>query len=271
MKNGSQPAIHLVIVELTNQSLMHFALDPRYGVTPLLVEDICRIANDFDGIQIDFEAVVREDAEIFYSFLGLLRSILPAGKKLSVTVPARTRLVADAYSYARIAPIVDRMVVMAYDEYWSTSSPGPVASLPLCARIVDYARSAVESDKLVMGLPLYDRAWQDKRLAKALRFENVQDLVAETNSATSFTPELGAYFEYSENVIVTIFYDDIRSIMEKQQLYRTRDITSVSFWRIGQGPTELWSSIGTASNGHTPNADDGAVNSSPDDSQAVAR
>ena len=52
-----------MIAELSNQALMHFALDPRYGVTPLLVEDICRIANDFDGVQIDFESVSRDDAE----------------------------------------------------------------------------------------------------------------------------------------------------------------------------------------------------------------
>ena len=151
-------------------------------------------------------------------------------------MPARTKLIADAYDYSRIAPIVDRMVIMAYDEHWSTSSPGPVASLPWCARVVDYARSAVESDKIVMGLPLYGRAWQDKRLAKALRFENVQDLVAETQSAVRYAPELGASFEYSENVVVTVFYDDLRSIMEKLRLYRARDISAVSFWRIGQGP-----------------------------------
>ncbi len=246
LKNGLQPAIHLVIAELSNASLMHFSLDPRFGVRPLLIEDICRLAGGFDGVQIDFESVSRDDADVFVDFLRELRSSLPAGKRLSVAVPARMKLIADAYEYSRIAPIVDRMVVMAYDEHWSTSSPGPVASLPWCARVVDYATSAVEIDKIVMGLPLYGRAWQDKKLARALRFENVQDLVAEKGSAADYAPELGAYFEYSENVLVTVFYDDHRTIMEKLQLYRSRNIDSVSFWRIGQGPPQLWSSIDNA-------------------------
>jgi spore germination protein len=271
LKDGFKPAIHLVVAELSNEALMHFTLDPRYGVRPLLVEDICQVANDFDGVQIDFESVSRDDAVVFRDFLKDLRSRLPAGKALSIAVPARTRLIADAYEYSQIAPIVDRMVVMAYDEHWSTSSPGPVASLPWCANIVDYVRSTVESGKIVMGLPLYGRAWQDKRLAKALRFENVQDLVAETKSTTSYAPELGAYFEYSENVVVKVFYDDIRSIMEKLQLYRARDIESVSFWRIGQGPPELWSSIDAAAHAETSAAGDGGAASSPDDSQAAAR
>ena len=246
LKNGLQPAIHLVVAELSNPALMHFSLDPRFGVRPLLIEDICRLAGGFDGVQIDFESVSRDDADVFVDFLRELRGRLPAGKKLSIAVPARMKLIADAYDYTRIAPIVDRMVVMAYDEHWSTSSPGPVASLPWCSRVVDYATSAVESGKIVMGLPLYGRAWPDKKLARALRFGHVQDLVSEKGSTPTYAPELGAYFEYSENVLVTVFYDDHRTIMEKLQLYRSRNVDAVSFWRIGQGPPQLWSSIDNA-------------------------
>jgi spore germination protein len=243
VKDGRKPVIHLVVAELSNTALMHFALTPTYGVTPLLVGDIIRVAQDFDGVQIDFESVARDDADAFIAFLGELRQQLPAGKTLSIAVPARTRRIEDAYAYGRIAPLVDRMVIMAYDEHWSTSSAGPVASLPWCEKVVDYAKSAVDVGKIIMGLPLYGRAWQDKRLAKALRFENVQDLVTETNSSTDYSPDLGAHFEYSESVVVSVFFDDLRSLMDKLWLYRIRDIGAVSFWRIGQGPPELWGRI----------------------------
>jgi spore germination protein len=255
LKNGSKPAIHLVIAELSNDALMHFSMNPRYGVRSLLIEDICRVSEGFDGVQIDFESVCRDDADFFIDFLKALKNRLPAERKLSVALPARTKPVADdAYDYSRIAPIVDRMVIMAYDEHWSTSSPGPVASLPWCARVADYAKSVVENGKIVMGLPLYGRAWQDRRLAKALRFRNVQDLVAEKQSTINYAPERGAYFEYSENVVVTVFYDDHRTILEKLRLYRARGIDSVSFWRIGQGPPQLWSSIDAAATKEIPDA-----------------
>jgi spore germination protein len=243
LKGGAKPEIHLVVAELSNSSLMHFSLDPEYGVQPLLIEDICRVAEDFDGVQIDFESVSRDDAAYFFNFLIGLRGRLPSEKKLSIAVPARTEAIADAYAYPRIAPIVDRMVIMAYDEHWSTSVPGPVASLPWCSRVVDFARSAVGSDKLIMGLPLYGRAWQDKRLSRALRFKNVLDIIAEKNSTSSYASELGAFFEYTENVVVKVFYDDERSIMEKLQLYRAKNVTSVSFWRIGLGSPGLWNII----------------------------
>lgn len=257
LANGGSPAIHLVIAELANPSLMHFALDPRYGVRPLLVEDICRVAADFDGVQIDFESISRDDAEAFFAFLADLKAALPADKVLSIAVPARTRLVADAYEYSRIAAIVDRMVVMAYDEHWSGSAPGPVASLPWCARVADFARSVVDAGKLVMGLPLYGRAWQDKRLATALRFTNVQDLLSETQSEIRYAPEEGPSFEYEESVVVTVYYDDIRSIGEKLALYRDRGVAAVSFWRIGQGPPELWGSIGVVGMDRVPATGEG--------------
>jgi len=246
LKDGSKPRVHLVIAELSNPALMHFALDPRYGVTPLLIDDICRVAGDFDGVQIDFESVARDDAPVFHEFLRGLRGRLPPDKRLSIAVPARTRLIEDAYAYPKLAPIVDRLVIMAYDEHWSTSEAGPVASLPWCTKVVEYARSAVETGRIVMGLPLYGRAWPDKRLARALRFENIQELLAETQITPRYAPEHGPTFEYPENVTVTVFFDDLRSLMDKLWLYRARDIGAVSFWRIGQGPPELWSSIENA-------------------------
>ena len=172
--------------------------------------------------------------------------MLPEGKLLSVAVPARIGARVDAYDYSRIAPLVDRIVIMAYDEHWSGSAPGPIASLPWCAQVVDYAESAIANDKIVMGLPLYGRAWQDKKLAKALRFESVQEILAEKQSPTNYSSELGSYFEYSENVVVKVFYDDYRTIMEKLRLYQTKKVGSVSFWRIGQGPPELWANIESA-------------------------
>jgi spore germination protein YaaH len=243
MDNGRRPEVHLVIAELSNDALMHFSLDPQYGVTPLLVQDIFRAAGNYDGIQIDFESVPRDDADHFLDFLKALKLALPAGKMLSIAVPARTAPRPDAYDYIRVSAVVDRVVIMAYDEHWSTSSPGPVASLPWCSRVLDFAMSTIESGKIVMGLPLYGRAWPDKRLARALRFRNIQDLVVEKRTRTGYTSELGAYLQYSENVIVKVFFDDERSMRDKLDLYSSRSVPTIAFWRVGLGSPGLWNEL----------------------------
>lgn len=265
--DGSKPRISLVISDLSNPSLMHFSLSPAYGVRPLLIEDICRVSEGFDGVQIDFESVSPDDAQAFWDFLKELRSQLPSDKMLSIAVPARTGPKQDAYAYAEIAPIVDRVVIMAYDEHWSTSSPGPVASLPWCSSVLDYTQSVMENDKIVMGLPLYGRAWQDKKLARAMGFQNVQKLIKDKNPTTSYESELGSYFEYSEKVVVSVFYENLRSLREKLQMYKSKNVTSVAFWRIGLGPSELWSCIDHEGYADGPGADQGQPGIPPDSQQ----
>ena len=83
------------------------------------------------GINIDFE---RLDAEIFpyyLLFLGELSSRLHRiGKILSVDVPLSDPL----YNLGEIARRVDIVFLMAYDEHWSGSTPGPIASRDWFAR-----------------------------------------------------------------------------------------------------------------------------------------
>jgi spore germination protein YaaH len=54
--------------------------------------------------------------------------------------------------------------------------------------------------------------------------------------------------------VVKVFYDDERSLLDKLRLYRAREVDSVSFWRIGQGPPGLWGSIGSIGPGQEPPA-----------------
>jgi spore germination protein len=251
--NGAAPKIFLVVAELSNAALLHFSLSPTFGVRPLLISDICRVSADFDGVQIDFEAVSADDAQSFWDFLQELRSQLPPGKVLSVALPPRTAPRADAYSYVKIAPLVDRVMIMAYNEHWSGSTPGPIASLPWCSQVLGFAQSIIPADKLIMGLPLYGRAWMDKRIPRALGFEGVQSIMAEKNATTSYPSDQGPNFQYSENVVVTVYYDDVRSLREKLLLYESRNVTTVAFWRIGLSPAELWNSVSAAP--RTPSAD----------------
>lgn len=240
LANGFRPSVHLVIAELTNYSLMHFCLTKNYQVRDMLIEDIIRVSRPFDGVQIDFEAVSPADAEVFYDFLKTLRLKLGRDRMLSIAVPARRRPVADAYQYHLIAPHVDRLVIMAYDQHWSTSQPGPVASLSWCREVAAYAKSAIPAEKIIMGLPLYGRAWQDKKLHRAVRHHQVEELLSLKKKKADRSEDTGPRFQYTERVSITVYYDDEGSLLNKLMAYKNENINAVSFWRVGQGPPGLW-------------------------------
>lgn len=77
------------------------------------------------GINIDFEALDTKIFPYYLLFLGELASRLhTVGKTLSVDVPLSNPL----YDLGEIARCVDLVFLMAYDEHWNNSTPGPIAS-----------------------------------------------------------------------------------------------------------------------------------------------
>lgn len=231
--------VHLVVTELSNYALTHFCLSPDFPLRSQLIQDILEAAKDFDGIHIDFEAVLAEDKDHFISFLGALKKGL--GKKmLSIAVPARTRKTNEAYDYEQIAPVVDKVMVMAYDEHWSGSQPGSVASIEWCERVASYAMQTIGPAKLVMGLPFYGRAWGHINPSRAYRFSTLSKLMEEKGITQKELRNGSNYFEYTELVNVRVFYEDHRTTHGRAALYRQKGVNHIAFWRIGQEDQEIW-------------------------------
>ncbi len=230
---------HLVVAETASFPLSHFCLDPAYPVRDRLVAEIAAAATPYDGVQIDFEAVPSRDRDNFAEFLSLLKQALGT-KLLSVALPARLSEVGDTLGYARLAGIVDKVLIMAYDQHWSTSEPGPVASLDWCGQVASYAASKVPESKLVMGMPFYGRSWTDKKLAKAFKHSAVSSLSAEKQIDAPFRDGEIPHFNYEELVSVIVYYDDATSITARMRLYHEAGIRSVAFWRLGQEDPEVW-------------------------------
>lgn len=234
--------VHFVVAELGNYALTHFCLDPQYPLRDALIADIAKGAAAFDGVQIDFEAVSTRDFENFYAFLASLKSALGA-KTLSVALPAQIKERSNNLSYEKVGKIADRVVVMAYDEHWSTSDPGPIASIEWCRQISAYALSKVDAAKLIMGAPFYGRAWADKSPSRAYKFSSLSKLMDEKKIATVQRQDDIPFMEYVEVVNVKVFFDDYASILARLRMYRAGLVRSIAFWRLGQEDPGVWNAI----------------------------
>ncbi len=245
---GGKQRIHLVISDLSNPSRMHLCLQKKYGVRYHLLKDIVEVARKFDGIQIDFEAVENRDARAFIIFLRDLKKELPAGKTLSVAIPAKRVDVDDAYDYGVISRIANRVLVMAYDQHWSTSEPGPVASLKWCKEVALYASKNISRKKLIMGLPLYGREWGDRGYSRSLRWNQVNELMERDDAVIEYSLEEGFKVMFNENLKSTLYFDDIKATRQKLTMYS--DYTAgVGFWRLGMENEGLWSIIRVSGGG----------------------
>ncbi len=231
-------------VTCQSYSLSHMVLEPQFGLTKKMIETLVRASNDFDGINIDFELIPKRDYDNFQNFIKNLRKSLGVEKWLTVAVPARVKtLSSDAFDYKTLEPYVDRIFIMAYDEHWSTSAPGAIASTAWCERIADYALSVLPQKKIVMGLPFYGRTWQSESYGKAWYFSGINRILDE-NEIRSLKRERGVpYFSMKKEVDVTGYFEDAYSIVEKCKVYTSKGIERIGFWRIGQEDPDFWDYI----------------------------
>lgn len=231
---------HLVVT-CDSRGLTHFVLDPQYGVSKKIVEALGKQSAFYDGIQIDFELIPKKDGEHFRNFLAALRKRIGNEKWLTVALPARLKtLENDVFDYAKIEPLVDRIIIMAYDEHWSTSKPGAIASMDWCERIADYAKTVLPKKKLVMGLPFYGRTWQDESYGKAWYFSGINRILGENNMKSVDRDDSVPYFTFTKQIKVTGYFDDTFSLVKRLRMYADKDIDRIALWRIGQEDPSFW-------------------------------
>ncbi len=248
---GAYPGrVHLVIAELGNYALLHFCMDPSLPLREVLIADIVQGAAAFDGVQIDFESVAAKDYDNYQEFIRLLKAGL-GSKTLSVALPACTKPELDRFGYERVGAVADKVVIMAYDEHWSGSEPGPVSSLEWSRKVAAYALSRLAPAKLVMGSPLYGRAWADKSLSRAYKYSSLAGLLGEKPQVPIQRQEGIPFAEYQETVTVKVFFDDAASLAARLGDWRLATVRNIGFWRLGQEDPALWPSLAL-----TPRAQD---------------
>ncbi len=238
------PRVHLSISAPYNRSLMHWVLARDLETRNELIQDIVRATEQYDGVNIDFEGILPQDRNAYLSFLQEIKGKLPKGKIFSVALPARTTERDDAFPYRKISEIADKVFVMAYDQHGRTEKPGEIASLEWSARVGSFAQKTVPSEKLVMGMPLYGRVWQEQAVAQALKYPQTLELLKKFSSAVVKRKNDGTgYFSFQQTVDATVYFEDMQSLGKKLEYYFKDGFKAVGFWRLGQEPAILWKKL----------------------------
>ena len=234
---------HLVAA-CSGAAITHFVLLEGRPEREALIRDLLAAAEPYDGLQINFENVPPESAEAYISFLQEIRAGLD-GKILSVALAARTRQLAnDVYDYERILPLVDRILVMAYDEHWSGGQPGPIASMGWSERVGIYSMQTIGREKLIMGMPFYGRRWGDITPNMAFIHSGIEDIMEENNIGEIQRVEGGIpSFTYEAPVTMTVYYEDEHSLSLRMEMFKNLGLEAVGFWRLGQETPAFWQYI----------------------------
>jgi len=224
------------------------------------VAELISLAGRFnlDGINIDFERVREADAPFYLQFLRELYPLMrERGLILSVDMltPIRANM---HYNRAEVAKTSDFVVVMAYDEHWSTSSvSGPNASISFARNAVVNTLREVPPEKLIMGIPFYVRVWRETEgedgavtvsqralsMDRAYRQFTDNGAVFEWDGASAHYYAEYTLIEDGVEALYRVWLEDERSMEEKLKVARANDIAGVSSWRMGLEKESIWDLI----------------------------
>lgn len=216
-------------------------------------------ANDYGGINLDFENVYLADKDALSHFVNEFAYALEAdGRILSmdVTVMGGSDNWSKCYDHPFLGKIVDYLMVMAYDQHWASSPvSGPVASFDWVERHMAELAAVVEPDKLVLGLPLYNRVWRERPSQEeagrmTVRSSSVgmavlDEFLASRNAAPFWDEtarqSYAAFFDGDS--LVKVWIENAESLSQKAGLVDALDLGGVACWQRSFATDDVWEAV----------------------------
>lgn len=208
---------------------------------------------ELDGINIDLEAIPEADGPYYVQFVKELSVYLKLnGLAASADLPV-VKSWTMHYGRAEISKYLDYVMVMGYDEHWSTAPvAGSVASITWSDEGISETLKEVPKEKLVLGIPFYTRVWMEEVVdgevqvsSKAKGMDGGKRLMDEKGVEWEWNDEVKQYYaEYTEDGIrYRMWLEDVRSVEERMKVAMKYDIGGIAGWKIGLENDGVWEII----------------------------
>lgn len=207
------------------------------------------------GIDIDYEALDAGDRSAYSAFVHDLADALhDMDRKLTVTVHAKTDEPggwsgAQAQDWQEIGAAADEVRVMAYDNAWADSPPGPIAPLPWVEDVLRFAIEQVSPDRVSLGLPTYGYDWPDGEPGQDLDWADAQEIAESGDVAERWDEDSASpWLTYTDDggQPHTVWYEDARSLDAKLDLVQQYGVSSVFVWKLGGEDPSIWTVLDDA-------------------------
>ena len=201
-----------------------------------------------DGINLDFESITEEQAPHYVQFIREL-SIACRNRGLVFSIDNPVPMPYNRFYNRKEQGIVaDYVIIMGYDEHYSGSDAGSVASLPWVEQGIQDTLEEVPADRVINAVPFYTRLWKTTGGAvtsEAIGMDQAQQVISEKNVETYWdkntSQNYGTYEE--DNSTYQIWLEDAESIAAKVKLASKYKLAGVAAWKLGFENSGIWQVI----------------------------
>lgn len=207
-----------------------------------LINDIVRTIDKYhlQGINIDFEELKEKSDEPLIGFQQeLYKRLHPRGLLVTQDVIPDN---AD-YDVRKLQPYNDYLFLMAYDEHFSSSTPGPVSSQQWIEKMLDDCASEVASDKIILGIAGYGYDWPIHKEASTLTYQQALANAKQFNAKIDFdNSTYNNHYQYKDGdgVQHEVYFTDAATNFNTLRFADEYGTAGTALWRLGSEDERLW-------------------------------
>ena len=146
----------------------------------------------------------------------------------------------EAHDYSALGAAADYVFLMTYEWGYTYGPPMAVAPLPNVQRVLEYALTEIDADKIFLGIPNYGYNWKlpfVRGESKAVTIGNVNAVRLALGKGSEILYDeqsQSPYFYYTdpEGAAHVVWFDDVRSMNEKYKLATEKQILGCGYWNL---------------------------------------
>ena len=213
-----------------------------------LIADVERTLAEkgFAGVDVDFEFLPPEAAQLYAAFIQALRTALsPKGYFVWAALAPKTSsgqkgLLYEGHDYASIGAAADAVLLMTYEWGYTYGPPMAVAPLPNVRAVLDYAVTAIPPAKIFLGVPNYGYDWplpyrQGVTKARSISNREAVALAVRYGAEIAYDETAAApHFRYTDEsgILHEVWFEDARSMDAKLRLIAAYGFRGAGFWNL---------------------------------------
>jgi cellulose synthase/poly-beta-1,6-N-acetylglucosamine synthase-like glycosyltransferase/peptidoglycan/xylan/chitin deacetylase (PgdA/CDA1 family)/spore germination protein YaaH len=202
----------------------------------------------FAGYVFDLENLSEDAVKAYPGFLAQARAAMrPLGREVWVTAPFDDR----SWDLKTIQAATDTVVLMAYDEHYLTSDPGPPASQGWFQSNLAETLGKMDPNRTILALGSYGYDWTKRGKtwdsAEAQSFHESTVIANDSGTDIDFDSDsLSPHFSYQDENGLThqLWFMDAVTLYNQMKVSSPFKPRGYALWRLGAEDPGVWSLFG---------------------------
>jgi poly-beta-1,6 N-acetyl-D-glucosamine synthase len=201
------------------------------------------------GVNIDFEELKEKNNEHLVKFQKeLFRALHPQNKLVTIDISPNN----EDYDYKALAEYNDYIVLMAYDQHYDESVPGPISDQKWVEAALDQTAKEVPSSKIILGMADYGYDWSDSGRGESISYQDALALAEKYNAVIDYDNDsYNLHFSYVNkefdedrnlNVMVKheVWFTDAGTIYNSLRFSDEYRTAGTVIWLLGSEDKRIW-------------------------------